>query len=76
MIDRMLDKATLAAAMGRTLHQFEAVQPALDGLGFPAAAGEEGRWHVSDLLDWITGQQEDNLRFVEALSGLISRAAD
>lgn len=76
MINQTMDKAGVAKALGQSVRQFEENLPALSGLGFPPAAGEDDAWHVADLLDWVTRQQEAHLQFVETVAAFLQNAAD
>jgi hypothetical protein len=71
MIDRMMDKAEVARALGKQVGEFENLNDALVGIGFPEAAAVNDGWRVADLLDWATIQQDINLRFVESLVRVI-----
>lgn len=76
MINQTMNKAGVAKALGQSLRQFEENLPALNGLGFPPSAGDTDAWHVADLLDWVTRQQEAHLQFVETVAAFLQRASD
>jgi hypothetical protein len=60
--------AEIAAAFGKSPEAFEELLPSLYDIGFPQPASDsESHWHVSDLLEWISSQQDFNATFVRHL---------
>lgn len=73
MIDRILDKAEVAKALGKSPSEFDDVKAALHATGFPHPLGDDEAWRVIDLIDWTMIQQEAHLSFVECLTQFIDR---
>jgi hypothetical protein len=68
MPGRMIAAARIAEAMGQQIHEFKLHLPHLMTLGFPLPADpNQDLWHTDELLDWVTKQQELNIRLLQYL---------
>jgi hypothetical protein len=68
MPGRMIAAAKIAEAMGQQIHEFKLHLPHLLKLGFPLPAEpDQEKWHIDELLEWVTKQQELNIRLLQSL---------
>jgi hypothetical protein len=52
----------VAAALGKSIEEFQSLRPELEALGFPKPVrGLEDKWSIMNVINWVNATKDDQV---------------